>query len=134
MHFDGGAPLTAEALSFRNGGAPALLQSRGGGGNPAHCGAVKTQAKRYLVSGSVQGVGFRFFAERLARQLGVSGYVKNLSNGSVEIYAIGNAAQLEALRTELQRGPRSATVDAVTEAEAELLGEFSNGFTIEREY
>lgn len=95
---------------------------------------MKTQAKRYLVSGNVQGVGFRIFAERTARQLGVAGYVKNLFNGSVEIYAIGNAAQLEALRKELQRGPRFATVDAVTEAEAELLGEFSDGFTIEREY
>ena len=95
---------------------------------------MKTQAKRYLVSGNVQGVGFRIFAERTARQLGVAGYVKNLFNGSVEIYAIGNAAQLEALRKELQSGPRFATVDAVTEAEAELLGEFSDGFTIEREY
>jgi len=95
---------------------------------------VKTQAKRYLVSGNVQGVGFRFFAERIARQLGVAGYVKNLFDGRVEIYAIGNAAQLEALQLELKRGPRSATVDAVTESEAELLGEFSNGFTIEREY
>jgi acylphosphatase len=95
---------------------------------------VKTQAKRYLVSGDVQGVGFRFFAERTAEQLGVAGYVKNLFDGRVEVYAIGNAAQLQALRVELQRGPRFASVEQVTEAEAELLPKFSAGFTIEREY
>ena len=95
---------------------------------------MKTQAKRYWVSGDVQGVGFRFFAERTAEQLGVAGYVKNLFDGRVEVYAIGNTAQLGALRVELQRGPQFASVTEVTEAEAELLPEFSAGFTIEREY
>ena len=95
---------------------------------------MKTQAKRYLVSGDVQGVGFRFFAERTAEQLGVAGYVKNLFDGRVEVYAIGDTAQLRALRVELQRGPRFASVTQVTEDEADLLPEFSAGFTIEREY
>jgi hypothetical protein len=50
---------------------------------------VETQAKRFFVSGMVQGVGFRFFAERTAASLGVGGYVKNLFDGRVEVYAIG---------------------------------------------
>jgi acylphosphatase len=96
--------------------------------------AVQTLAKRFYVSGFVQGVGFRFFAERAATKLGVSGYVKNLSDGRVEVYAIGNAAQHEALRNELRRGPRMASVEQVVEADAEILREYSSGFSIEREY
>lgn len=51
-------------------------------------------ARKYLISGRVQGVGFRFFAERWANQLGLSGYVKNCWDGTVEAYAIGDAAAL----------------------------------------
>lgn len=90
-------------------------------------------AKRFYVSGAVQGVGFRFFAERAAARLDVTGYVKNLFDGRVEVYAIGNAAQMEALKDELRRGPRMATVDHLTEADAEVLPAYSNGFTIERD-
>src|ERR1039458_6197996 len=97
------------------------------------CCPVETLAKRFYVSGIVQGVGFRFFAEREAARLGVAGYVKNTFDGRVEVYAIGNAAQLDALKRELRRGPRMATVDDVTEACAEILPAFSNGFTIERD-
>ncbi len=95
---------------------------------------MQTLAKRFYVSGMVQGVGFRFFVERLATKLGVSGYVKNLLDGRVEVYAIGNAAQLEALGNELQRGPRLASVEQVVEENAEVLREYSTGFSIERSY
>jgi acylphosphatase len=94
---------------------------------------VENLAKRFYVTGTVQGVGFRFFAERVAARLGVAGYVKNLFDGRVEVYAIGSAAQLDALRDELRRGPRFATVTALTEADAEFLPVFANGFTIERD-
>jgi acylphosphatase len=94
---------------------------------------VEIVAKRFYVSGAVQGVGFRFFAERAAARLDVTGYVKNLFDGRVEVYAIGNAAQMEALKDELRRGPRMATVDHLTEADAEVLPAYSNGFTIERD-
>lgn len=90
-------------------------------------------AKRFYVSGDVQGVGFRFFVEREAARLGAAGYVRNLFDGRVEVYAIGNAAQLDALKNELRRGPRMAKVDHVTETEAEVLSAYSNGFTIERD-
>jgi acylphosphatase len=96
--------------------------------------AVETLAKRFFVSGSVQGVGFRFFAESVAARLGVAGYVKNLFDGRVEVYAIGSAAQLDGLKKELRHGPRMAGVDEVTESDAEIAPEFSHGFTIERDY
>ena len=112
-----------------------LLQSRGCSKEIAAWHAVvKTLAKRFYVSGAVQGVGFRFFAERVAAQLGVAGYVKNLFDGRVEVYAIGSAAQLGALKNELRRGPRLSGVDQVAEIDAEILPEFSTGFTIERDY
>jgi acylphosphatase len=94
---------------------------------------VETVAKRFYVSGAVQGVGFRFFAEGVATKLGIAGYVKNLFDGRVEVYAIGSAAQLDALKRELRRGPRMASVEDVTEDDAEILSEFSHGFSIERD-
>jgi acylphosphatase len=95
---------------------------------------VETLAKRFYVSGAVQGVGFRFFVERVAARLGIAGYVKNLFDGRVEVYAIGSAARLDELKSELSRGPRMASVDQVTESDAEILPDLSRGFTIERDY
>jgi len=88
-------------------------------------------ARRYFISGGVQGVGFRFFAERLAEKLALSGYVRNLRDGRVEVYAVGSAEQLRALRNELERGPRFASVSAVAEEPAELMPEHLSGFTVE---
>jgi len=96
--------------------------------------AAETFAKRFHVSGAVQGVGFRYFAERVAARLGVAGYVKNLPDGRVEVYAIGTTPQLDALRSELGRGPRMGRVDSVDENEAETQPEFANRFTIESGY
>ena len=74
-------------------------------------------ARKYVVSGRVQGVGFRFFAERVANQLGLRGYVKNLWNGDVEAYAIGDEVQLEEFRRQLGEGPRMARVESVLESD-----------------
>jgi len=74
-------------------------------------------ARKYRVSGRVQGVGFRYFAERAAHELGLGGYVRNCSDGSVEVYAIGNAAALDEFRARLVQGPRSAQVMSVDESE-----------------
>jgi acylphosphatase len=92
---------------------------------------VKTQAKRFFVFGRVQGVGFRFFAERTAASLGVAGYVRNLFDGRVEVYATGTAEQMDALKNALRRGPRMAAVDRVEERDAEILPEYANVFSIE---
>lgn len=91
------------------------------------------QAKRFYVSGRVQGVGFRFFAEKTATSLGLGGYVKNLFDGRVEVYAIGTAEQIGVLRRALHRGPRMAQVDRVDENEAEILRNFESIFSIERD-
>ncbi len=99
--------------------------------NPVHEGKEALQARRYRVSGTVQGVGFRYFASRAARKLGVTGYAKNLRDGRVEVYAIGTPASLSALRKELQRGPRSAAVSDVTEEDATIASEFERDFSIE---
>ena len=87
-------------------------------------------AKRFLVSGKVQGVGYRYFAMSAAEQLGVAGYAKNLADGRVEVYAIGTVPQLRQLACELQRGPRFAAVDIVSESEAEILTDFSSRFSV----
>ena len=82
--------------------------------------ARKKTAKKFVISGRVQGVGYRFFSERWAEQLGLAGYVKNLWDGTVEVYAIGDAATLEQLKLRLAEGPRSAHVTGVSESEASV--------------
>ena len=94
---------------------------------------METQAKRFFVSGKVQGVGFRFFAEGTAGNLRIVGYVRNLLDGRVEVYAIGNAEQMNALKQALLRGPRMAAVERVDEHEAEVQKEYANGFSIEQD-
>ncbi len=80
----------------------------------------------------VQGVGFRFFVEHTATGLGLDGYVRNLYDGRVEVYAIGGAQQLDSLRSALERGPRMASVERVDAREAEVLREYANAFSIEQ--
>ena len=75
-------------------------------------------ARRYIVSGRVQGVGFRWFVDHEARQLGVTGYVRNNIDGSVEVLAQGTEQQLNALGKKLQEGPRAARVDRLHETDA----------------
>jgi acylphosphatase len=89
------------------------------------------KAARFYVSGLVQGVGYRYFARRVAQQLGIAGYVKNLSDGRVEVYAIGAEVQLRALREDLRQGPSHSVIEKVAEAEAELLQEYASDFSIE---
>ena len=76
-------------------------------------------ARRYIVRGRVQGVGFRWFVDHEARQLGLAGWVRNNLDGTVEVLAIGTDQQLHALRAKLQDGPRAARVDEVKELPAE---------------
>lgn len=89
------------------------------------------KARRYYVSGAVQGVGYRYFAERAAAQFGITGYVRNLRDGRVEIYAIGPADSLASLRQRLERGPVGASVEKVTEEDAPLDPQFERDFSIE---
>ena len=87
-------------------------------------------ARRFLVRGRVQGVGFRWFVEREAHILGISGWVRNNSDGSVEVLAQGPRDQLLGFRSRLRQGPRAARVDDVEEFEAKPVSGL-NTFRIE---
>ena len=75
-------------------------------------------AKRYFVRGRVQGVGFRYFVERIATELKLTGYTRNLDDGRVEVYAAGSPANLAELSQRLWKGPRFADVRSVEEQDA----------------
>ena len=79
---------------------------------------TQLSARRWFVRGRVQGVGFRYFAQRSAASVGVTGYVRNLDDGRVEVYAAGTEAQLSELAGLLHKGPRWADVRGVDEQEA----------------
>jgi acylphosphatase len=87
-------------------------------------------ARRFFVSGIVQGVGFRYFTQDEAERLHLSGYVRNLRDGRVEVYAIGSQENLARLRTLIERGPRGAMVQHVDEQSAEINPKFAQDFSI----
>jgi acylphosphatase len=66
-----------------------------------------------LVHGDVQGVGFRYFLMREAQRLGLSGWVRNRDDGTVEFIAEGTRSDLERLKQSADKGPRMARVDRV---------------------
>jgi acylphosphatase len=76
-------------------------------------------AKRYIVRGRVQGVGFRWFVDHEARSLGLAGWVRNNIDGTVEALAMGSDQQHAAFAGKLRQGPRAARIDEVTELPAE---------------
>ena len=75
-------------------------------------------ARRYLVRGRVQGVGFRWFVQQAAASLQLTGYVRNLDDGRVEVYAAGPVSSLRELNSLLWKGPRFSDVRGVEEIEA----------------
>lgn len=81
------------------------------------------------VSGVVQGVGFRYFTRKMAKESGVTGFVMNLNNGKVFLVAEGNSDQLEKFLSTIRQGPPRAIVKNVEYVEKGATGEFSN-FTV----
>jgi len=79
----------------------------------------KTVSKRWFISGTVQGVGFRYFVQNKATALGLSGWARNLDDGRVEVYASGPENRISDLAAALHIGPRMAQVRSVEEREAE---------------
>ena len=75
-------------------------------------------ARRWFIRGRVQGVGYRYFVQRAAVELGLTGYTRNLDDGRVEVYAVGPVAKLSELAGMLYRGPRGSDVRGVEEQEA----------------
>ena len=86
--------------------------------------------KRFLVEGGVQGVGFRYFTRRTALRLGLTGWVRNLSDGRVEALADGESARLSQFEAELRRGPGMASVTNLLETEIPDETERFNSFEI----
>lgn len=79
-----------------------------------------------IITGKVQGVGFRNFTQLNARQLGINGYAKNLPNGTVEVVAESDKARLDTLVALLKKGPRYARVDSLDIDERPFTGEYEN--------
>jgi acylphosphatase len=80
--------------------------------------SAQLTASRFLIRGRVQGVGYRYFARQAAAELNVSGYARNLEDGSVEVYAVGTGAQLSELAGRLRKGPQFSDVRSVDRSEA----------------
>lgn len=129
----GGAAIAASSSPLAIRRAAALVISNACGLRVAPAVNQTHGAKRYFISGMVQGVGYRWFAHRAALRLRVSGYVKNLRDGRVEVYAAGPAASLVALRAELERGPRGAVVSSVVEEDVPVDPRFTHEFSIEHD-
>ncbi len=75
----------------------------------------RLRAVRWIVTGRVQGVSYRYFARENARELELTGWVRNLADGSVEVQVAGDSEVLERFRQRLEEGPRFGRVDAITE-------------------
>ncbi|AZI41818.1 acylphosphatase [Deinococcus psychrotolerans] len=75
-----------------------------------------------LISGTVQGVGYRLYVQRYARDLGLSGYAENTDDERVEVVAEGHQEDLERLLHQLKRGPKHAVVESVDAQWAESSG------------
>ena len=87
--------------------------------------------RAYRVTGRVQGVGFRWFTSRAAKELGISGTVQNHPDGSVRVHARGALAVLDQLEATFTRGPMVARVEAVERVEPSQTVK-ADGFRIER--
>jgi acylphosphatase len=85
---------------------------------------------RWLVSGRVQGVGFRWFVLRHAERLGLAGWARNLPDGRVEVVAAGAAGALRELESALREGPRFGYVENVDKDEIPHNEVDSNSFDI----
>jgi acylphosphatase len=88
-------------------------------------------ARRYVLTGRVQGVGYRNFVEHTAGKIRVDGYVRNRRDGSVEVFAMGTPEELLKLRKALERGPMMAQVANVAEEPSVVEAKYEGNFTVE---
>ena len=77
-------------------------------------------ARRFFVNGMVQGVGFRYFAQRAAAKHQVKGFVRNMLDGRVETFAQGSESQVNGFRDDIATGPRFSKVDEIEEIVEEV--------------
>ena len=88
-------------------------------------------AKKFLITGEVQGVGYRFFAQRAAARHQVRGHVRNCADGSVEVIAEGSQGAVEEFKKDLVTGPQWSRVEQVEEIDVEPTGQYAS-FRIDR--
>jgi len=86
-------------------------------------------ARRYLIGGHVQNVGFRYFTEDVARREGVRGWVRNLPDGRVEAAAEGDAESVDRFEQSIRHGPRGARVDTFDVFD-DVPGDYGSGFSV----
>ena len=84
------------------------------------------ETRMIKIHGKVQGVGYRFFATRIARRLGLKGYIQNLRDGSVEAAVEGEADAIAEWIEELREGPRYAEVSRIDQERREFQGKFGD--------
>lgn len=89
--------------------------------------------RRYRVTGRVQGVGFRYFTRREAARIGVTGWVRNRPDRSVEAVAQGAPERLTEFEGELHRGPRWSKVSGVDSKDESSMHEDFSSFEIRRD-
>ena len=87
-------------------------------------------ARRFLISGRVQGVGFRYFSHAIADREGLYGWVRNLPDGRVEIFAEGEQGALERFERQIRSGPPGARVGDVDVQDARPTGRDDDRFDI----
>ncbi len=92
--------------------------------------STSRQPRRYFISGIVQGVGYRYYAQRAAQKLELSGYIRNLEDGRVEAYAVGSPEQLAAFSAALKKGPLGSQVTGVIEEHARPEMRYDKTFSI----
>jgi acylphosphatase len=88
-------------------------------------------ARKFFISGMVQGVGYRFFTQRIAARHQVRGYVKNLPDGRVEAYAEGPTDKVEEFKNDLATGPEFSLIEKLEEIVLDPTGRYT-AFRIER--
>jgi acylphosphatase len=88
-------------------------------------------ARKFLIKGEVQGVGYRFFAQRAAARHQVRGYVRNCPDGTVEALAEGSEADVEEFKKDLVTGPQWSRVEQVEEISLDPTGLYAS-FRVER--
>ena len=87
-------------------------------------------SRRFLISGRVQGVGFRYFVQSVAIRESLSGWVRNLDDGRVETAAVGNDDAVDRFELAIRQGPPGAHVDAVAVDHTFPMSEHAKGFHI----
>lgn len=93
---------------------------------------MNTATKHLIISGRVQGVGFRYYTYRNAKEFGIKGWVQNLQDGTVETVLTGSQEDVEKMVDKLKEGPPSSRVQNIKEVNGQINADNFNDFSIRR--